>query len=118
MLAVAFMEEKRIRFYDSMDYTKLQSKSPYKKYVGWILMYLKEEHRRKHGTDLEGWQDGEHVPTPMQDNGDDCGVFVCTFAEHIMFDRPMEFSQDDITRGARNHIALTLINERQPIELD
>ena len=48
----------------------------------------------------------------------DCGVFVCTFAEHIMFDRPMEFSQDDITRGARNHIALTLINERQPIELD
>jgi hypothetical protein len=46
------------------------------------------------------------------------GVFVCTFAEHIMFDRPLEFSQDDITRGARNHIAFTLINERQPIELD
>ena len=66
-----------------MEYIKLRTKSPYKRYVN-----------------------------------DDCGVFICTFAEHIMFDRPMEFSQDDITRGARNHIAWTLINERQPIELD
>jgi hypothetical protein len=45
MLAVAFMEEKCIRFYDSMDYAKLRLKSPYNKYVDWILMYLKEEHR-------------------------------------------------------------------------
>jgi sentrin-specific protease 1 len=112
MMVVASMEEKRIRFYDSMGST-----SSYKKYVHWVKLYLQEEYKDKHRQDLTGWPDGKYCQTPTQENGYDCGVFVCAFTEHILFDKPIEFTQKDIPR-ARNHIAFTLINENQPIALD
>ena len=33
---------------------------------------------------------------PFQDNGNDCGLFTCAFAEHCIYHRPIEFTQSDI----------------------
>ncbi|KAJ8649408.1 hypothetical protein MRB53_002431 [Persea americana] len=48
-----------------------------------------------------GWDDPTHWPTiphacPKQDNKDDCGVFVMAYAEHLVFGRPMQFTQNDM----------------------
>ena len=111
MLAVAFMQEKCIRFYDSNPHEK--GDSQFQHYVGSILNYLKREHKDKHKVDMEEWTKApEDYDTPQQDNGYDCGVFVCALAEHILFDMPLKFSQKDIPR-ARQHIAFTLIQQGQ-----
>jgi Ulp1 family protease len=33
---------------------------------------------------------------PQQKNGIDCGVFVCMYAEYLLFDLPLNFSRTDI----------------------
>lgn len=33
---------------------------------------------------------------PQQNNGIDCGVFVCMYAEYLLFDLPLNFSRTDI----------------------
>ncbi|XXG41300.1 hypothetical protein AAC387_Pa01g1791 [Persea americana] len=33
---------------------------------------------------------------PYQDNGSDCSVFACAFAEHYIFRRPVRFTQADM----------------------
>ena len=39
-----------------------------------------------------------HIPPsiPSQDNGYDCGVFLLTFAKCILFNKPFDFSNDDM----------------------
>ena len=110
-LAVAFMKEKCVRYYDSMPYK--EGNSPCHYYVDKIVKYLQAEflHKHKGEGELEAPKI-ENFKTPKQQNGNDCGVFVCAFAEHILLNKPMEFSQEDIYR-ARAHIAFTLISQGQ-----
>jgi sentrin-specific protease 1 len=58
---------------------------------------------------LHGWKTEVTPPdTPTQENGYDCGVFVCSFVELILAGRALTFNQEDVTRN-RNRIAWTLI---------
>jgi sentrin-specific protease 1 len=108
LLIVAFMQEGCIRLYDSMDRHDIQM---YESYTKKVFEYLRKEKMKKHAEALD--KDDvtiEYCAVPQQTNGNDCGVFVCGFVEHILNNRELKFSQTDIDK-ARTHIAHTLIRE-------
>lgn len=91
------MENKKIRYYDSMNASGDEVLID-------LLNYLKDEHRVKKGSELDNdWekQNVSGLTIPQQDNGHDCGVFACMYAEFItrscneILDRS-SFSQNDI----------------------
>jgi sentrin-specific protease 1 len=103
MLVVVSFQECCIRFYDSAK--RDRHSGPDQKYLKWIKMYIRDEHKLP----LDDWKTEVTPPdTPTQENGYDCGVFVCSFVELILAGRALTFGQEDITRK-RNRIAWTLI---------
>ena len=42
------------------------------------------------------WTITTNTDIPFQDNGNDCGLFACAFAEHCIYRRPIEFTRLDI----------------------
>jgi sentrin-specific protease 1 len=102
-MAVVFVVEKRIQFYDSYG----------GHYVRDLFRYLQDEHLDKKGTplpDIDSWTIVGTTPrdTPQQRNVDDCGVFVCTLADFIVQDYPLCFGQDDMPR-CRQRIAMAIL---------
>jgi len=62
-------------------------------------MYLDAEHRnkKKKAFDFTDWQDYAPEDTPQQENGYDCGVFVCQFLESLSRgEEYFNFSQADM----------------------
>lgn len=107
-MAVAFVKERRLQFYDSMGGSG-------RHYLIDLERYFNDEHKDKKKTeDTRKWT---LVPctgdTPRQKNVVDCGVFICTFAEFLSRDRPLTFSQDDIYL-CRNRIAHSLLTGMAP----
>ncbi|KAL7490585.1 hypothetical protein ACHAWT_000151, partial [Skeletonema menzelii] len=99
-LIVVFMEEKRIQYYDS--YYSMD-KGEGDKYLKGILEYLKDEHERQFKSDMHT-SEWRLVPctedTPQQtkynkENGHDCGVFACLFADFIAMDCAPIFDFDE-----------------------
>jgi Ulp1 family protease len=70
--------------------------------------YLHAEWAAKRPTDppLGVLQRIPEVNCPQQDNGNDCGVFVCKAAEYIACGRPLTYGPADMP-FFRKHIALT-----------
>lgn len=63
--------------------------------------------------DVSKWEDftpgaGE---IPRQENGSDCGVFMCTFAEYQSRDKPYDFRQGDMNYF-RKRMMLELVDGR------
>lgn len=103
--AVAFMQEKRIQFYDSMG-------GGGQRYVNGLLRYFEDEHKdkKKKPLDTSEWNLVTCEPdTPQQLNGFDCGVFTCMFADFLSRDMPLIFSQEHVTE-CRERIALSIMN--------
>ena len=131
--AVAFMQQKRLQYFDSMGGDGMQ-------YLSVLLRYLQDEHQDKKKEPLPDADDWELVPsskdTPQQRNGTydgtvqmpalpirrtllivsslhstgyDCGVFTCMFADFISKDCPLVFDQRHITQ-CRERIAVSIIN--------
>jgi sentrin-specific protease 1 len=50
-----------------------------------LRRYVKDEYRTKHRGeyDLSQWQDYTPLDIPHQQNGYDCGVFMCKFADYL-----------------------------------
>lgn len=42
---------------------------------------------------LDGWTDFVAADCPQQNNGCDCGVFTCKFADFLSRDAPLTFAQ-------------------------
>lgn len=62
-----------------------------------ILGYLQSEHLAKKGYELNVTNYAKDiVECPQQENGADCGIFACKFAEFISREAPVNFSQDDM----------------------
>jgi len=105
-LVVIFVQEKRIQFYDSMG-------GGGTRYLDGLMKYLKDEHMDKKKTPLEGADEWKLVvcqpDTPQQENGFDCGVFTCMFADFISQDMPLLISQEHISE-CRDRIALSIMN--------
>jgi len=103
--AVAFMQEKKIQFYDSMG-------GGGQRYVNGLLRYFEDEHKdkKKASLDTSEWNLVSCQPdTPQQLNGFDCGVFTCMFADFLSRDMPLIFSQEHVTE-CRERIALSIMN--------
>ena len=60
--------------------------------------------------ELEGswWNWQKLEDEPKQENKDDCGVVVCTTAQHILNYGPLDFTKADMV-VARKHIVMTSI---------
>lgn len=104
-LVVISVQEKKIQFYDSMG-------GGGKRYLDGLMQYLKDEHMDKKKTPMDGVDDWKLVvcepDTPQQENGFDCGVFTCMFADFISQDMPLSISQEHISE-CRDRIALSIM---------
>lgn len=109
-LAVAFMEEQRIQFYDSMGGNGMH-------YLRDLLRYLQDEHHaKKKGSGTPPLPTADTwtlVPctrdTPRQLNGYDCGVFACMFADFIAKDCPLVALDQGHISQCRERIALAVL---------
>lgn len=103
ILAVVNLKARQLEYFDS-----LGGRHP--DVPDRLRRWLKEESLDKRGVELslDGWQDHQGS-CPQQNNGIDCGVFVCRFAECAALDRPFDFSQRDIP-NLRVLMTLQIVN--------
>ncbi|NXE91322.1 SENP2 protease, partial [Menura novaehollandiae] len=90
-LLVVDVREKTIKYFDSFG----QSGDHI---CRTILKYLQEESKEKRNIELTAseWTIHSMEPQeiPQQNNGSDCGVFACKFADFISRDKPIIFTQE------------------------
>lgn len=79
--------DKRIEYYDSMGMDRPSIRHS-------LRSYLDLEHRDKKGGapfDFTGWEDFFTEDSPQQENGYDCGVFLCQTMENLSRGVPIPF---------------------------
>eukprot|EP00397_Hematodinium_sp_SG-2012_P055693 GEMP01068160.1.p1 GENE.GEMP01068160.1~~GEMP01068160.1.p1 ORF type:complete len:334 (+),score=46.19 GEMP01068160.1:196-1197(+) len=98
------MRAKKVRFYDSLGTPSNST------FADFMIRYVKDEHKDKKGSalsDADEWEAEDVIDNPQQDNGYDCGVFLCKYAECLVNDISFNFSQSDI-ENCRYSMALEL----------
>lgn len=87
-MSIIHLKNKTIKYYDSMG-------APSNQVLKALADYLKEESMDKKKTefDFTGWTTENVADIPQQENGSDCGVFSCMYAEFICRNRPIVFTQ-------------------------
>ena len=98
-LVVAFVQERKIQCYDSIGQEGTRWMEALREY----LRHEAEKWARdgtvaRHLLALDEWTlvPTQTRETPQQNNGSDCGVFTCTFAECASEGRAMHFSYADV----------------------
>ena len=115
VLVVVFVQERIITVFDSLhDKNKLHGEP--RKHENLLLLFfhfLCNEHRsRTNGMPLEGeWTLHAQPPrwTPTQNNGDDCGVYICMFADLLSLGCVLDFQPDQAV-NYRKMLALNIFN--------
>ena len=102
-LMVIFVQTKRIFYFDS-----LGGNGDY--YTTRIKQWLKDVARTqdKFTLDVRDWTVESPFANPRQENGDDCGVFVCMCADFISEQLPLFYTQKDM-KHFRMKIATDLL---------
>ncbi|OQR97074.1 SUMO protease [Achlya hypogyna] len=103
-LAVIFMTEKRIQYYDSMNGAGTEC-------LNVLLRYLGDEHQHKKGApfDASGWELLPSQPdTPQQGNSHDCGMFTCMFADYLAQNKELTFRQRNMAFFRRRMVLRTV----------
>ena len=90
---IALMQEKRILYRDALG-------GGGHKYTDAIKRYIVDEMRHKKGHTMTQAEQDEWVVEPLppadspgQENGFDCGMFVCMYADYLLQNLPEQFSQ-------------------------
>jgi Ulp1 family protease len=107
-LAVIKMRQKRIEYYDSLHKDGRRT-------LEGLFLYLQAEHlsHKLEPMDTAGWQLENVCSIPRQTNGCDCGVFLCTFAECLLFNHPVtSFDTSDTAVKNRLRMAWSLKNKK------
>jgi sentrin-specific protease 1 len=107
------LRNKRIEYYDSMGMDRPSIRAA-------LRTYLDKEHRDKKGGvpfDFEGWTDFFAHEGPQQENGYDCGVFVCQTMENLSrgVPVPFDFTQQNMPY-LRRRMVLEIAAERLSLE--
>eukprot|EP01083_Nonionella_stella_P281201 956833_1 len=93
-LAVLNMRDRRIEYYDSL------GGGTNRDCVQKLKKFLKDEHLQKRGDELDvsSWTvyDAKINEIPQQSNCNDCGVFVCKYADFASEGLPFEFTSEDM----------------------
>ena len=114
-LVCVFVQAKAIYYYDSLG-------EGGRTVVSAIHQYLEEEHMRKYKKGLpKGWRLIPDTPCPRQDNGNDCGVYICMFMDYLSLGRPLDVTHitpDEVSSGYRKHIAASIIRGALPVNID
>ncbi|CAN0233793.1 unnamed protein product [Discosporangium mesarthrocarpum] len=106
-MAVIYIQQKRIQYYDSMMGT---GEPTLKSLLSWLGDETKHKLEKKFN--MEEWELVQtSSSTPQQQNGSDCGAFSCAFAWYISEGLPLSFSQEDIP-NMRNRMLWSLLNQR------
>mmetsp|Transcript_494 Transcript_494/g.1208 ORF Transcript_494/g.1208 Transcript_494/m.1208 type:complete len:503 (+) Transcript_494:82-1590(+) len=111
-LCVAFIKEKRVEYFDSMAGVGRECMQN-------ILHYLRDEHADKKGSELDtsDWELIDHGPNvPQQNNGSDCGVFLCTFCNFLSMGQPLDFEAKDMPY-MRKRIAIDCLKAASSYEI-
>ena len=105
-LIVASFEREKVLYFDAGRRLSRQSGKAHRQ----ALLSLLKNEAGKLGVDFRGWTD-EAAEAPVQQNGTDCGAFVCAFASYIThaLDIRSKFSQGDIT-AIRQRITYDLLH--------
>ncbi|XP_017003786.2 sentrin-specific protease 1-like [Drosophila takahashii] len=90
-MAIIHMRNQTIHYYDSMG-------QPNQAVLNALEAYLREESldKRKKPFDTSGFRIESATNVPRQQNGSDCGVYSCMFAEYISRDVPITFCQTEM----------------------
>jgi len=90
-VAVADLRKKTLKFYDSLLGNQTRCLEA-------LMTYLSSEHKERKKSDLktEDWKLSLEKSIPTQENGSDCGVFTCKFAEYLSRDADLTFKQKDM----------------------
>jgi len=94
-LGVVDFRKKRFSLLDSLGTSARNSSQ----FADAMLTYLTDEHEDKRGKpmpDVEEWAVEEAQDMPQQENGYDCGVFMCRAAECLLRGTPFNFHQRDM----------------------
>ena len=104
-LAVIYMQEKKIQYYDSMAGSGMAV-------LRALLRWLGDESRERLGEELdeEAWTlvPTQMDETPQQHNGCDCGAFTCTAADFLSNGEALSYSQADMPHFRRRMVCRIL----------
>ena len=97
---------KTVNYFDSLPRQRIHSRAPrtVKKYM--------EMHYEDRGEKVS-FRIKRRVDAPLQENGYDCGVFLCQYAERVAKRCPLNFSQNDLDLAcARERMTQELLGGR------
>lgn len=106
-LAVIYPKRREIKYFDSLGSCNADNETVLTK----LANYIKSECLEQHGgeLDMSRWIKKTVQEIPRQQNGHDCGVFVCAYAESIVRNRPnFNFTQKHMPYF-RNKIAYEIV---------
>ena len=96
-ILVVNFSKNRFEYYDTLGANTVQAGKAIATAKKGFLRYADSIQK---GTSLSSY--AQYIPTiqqiPQQENGDDCGVFVCTLADYLAQDLVFNFTQDHIPR--------------------
>ncbi|KAJ1390833.1 hypothetical protein B484DRAFT_340891, partial [Ochromonadaceae sp. CCMP2298] len=96
-LAVVFVQEQRIHYYDSMSQSNLGSGKVYLRAIlQWVADTYESDPHTKGLLDLTPWRLVLDEPVPQQVGGWDCGVFTIMCADFLSDNLPLTHSQGNI----------------------
>ena len=109
-LAVAFMQSKKIMYYDSQS-------GPGKLYLEALRRYIGDEARAKKRPFSETEWKLLDASVPQQRNGYDCGVFTCMFADLVLDDIDVSNLDQSMMQDFRRKICYAILRRQIPYPL-
>ncbi|KAN0022515.1 hypothetical protein ACTFIU_004709 [Dictyostelium citrinum] len=99
-LAVINFKAKQFEYYDSLLGSNKECLRKLRKYISDEM----ENKNKKGAVNLDEFQDSMPKEIPIQQNGYDCGVFMCKYAEFCSKGANLTFTQEEITQYRRRMV--------------
>ena len=109
-LIVAYMQEQKLRSFDSMN-------GDHSEDMKMLLDLFEAEAQRLDDVDFDRskWSTEREMDIPQQGNCSDCGVFLCAFASHVVDATDFPFAQQDMD-SIRARITYELVHGKEEVE--
>lgn len=116
-LIVVDFRKKTIEYFDSFNSSDDHTKESEKIFKS-IRKYLNQEYLLRKGLtfNFTDWNDTIVKNIPQQTNGNDCGVFLCTFANYRCADKKFNFTQENIPFFRKKMTYEVLTNQLMDLE--
>jgi sentrin-specific protease 1 len=113
VLVIVDIEKKVIEYRDSLEDADNLKASAYMQYIETYLDFELKNRGNDEVISIEWlsktWDKLLPQDTPKQNNGSDCGVFVCMYADYLLEDKVLAFTQGDMER-TRSEMLYYILN--------